>query len=180
MRNGLYKKPYYFLLLISLLIVIRAPCQDRFPVPPGSPNQLFYLQRSTNANTIVCELNYKDGIVDANEPIHVYWIRYDEQGQKTELSFVQRKFAYGVKSRLISKDKYEVNFVSYKKFPMVLMKGNNNKYSVYAIINQKQAIVNRIFVKINGGSFWSPNVEYIEVKGIDPVSGKEVVERRKI
>jgi hypothetical protein len=60
------------------------------------------------------------------------------------------------------------------------MKGNNDKYNVYATINKKQAILHRIFVKINGGSFWSPKVEYIEVKGVDATSGKEVVERMKI
>lgn len=70
--------------------------------------------------------------------------------------------------------------MSYKKFPMYLIKGPNNKYNVFGTINQKQAIVNRIFVKINGGSFWSPNVEYVEIKGVDPSNGKEVIERRKV
>ena len=55
----------------------------------------------------------------------------------------------------------------------------DNKYHVYANIARKQAIVSRIFIKTNGGSFWSPNVEYIEVRGIDPNSGKELMERMK-
>lgn len=63
---------------------------------------------------------------------------------------------------------------------MFLSKDTNNKYNVYATINQKQAILNRIFVKISGGSLWSPNVEYVEVKGIDTATGSEVMERLKI
>jgi hypothetical protein len=38
----------------SLHLLIR---RIHFPVPVGNPNQLFYLQRTTNTNTIVCELN---------------------------------------------------------------------------------------------------------------------------
>ena len=169
-----------FVLLFFTTSIVNSGAQDKFPVPTGNPNQLFYLQRTANTNTIVCELNYKNGIVDVDEPIHVYWLRFTEQGQKEELNFVQRKFAYGIKSQLVSKDRYELNFVSYKKYPMYLIKGANNKYNVYGTINQKQAIVNRIFVKINGGSFWQPSVEYVEIKGVDPLNGKEVIERRKI
>jgi hypothetical protein len=47
-------------------------------------------------------------------------------------------------------------------------------------INQKQAILNRIFIKINGGSFWFPNVEYVELSGFDPATGAPVSERRKV
>jgi hypothetical protein len=175
-----FRKIAFLLLLFTSSIVITATAQDKFPVPSGNPNQLFYLQRTANTNTIVCELNYKNGTLDADEPIHVYWLRFTDQGQKEELNFIQRKFAYGIKSQLVSKDKYELNFVSYKNYPMYLIKGANSKYNVYGTINQKQAIVNRIFVKINGGSFWQPNVEYVEIKGVDPSNGKEVIERRKI
>ena len=173
-------KVRFLLLLPAFFTSIKIFAQDKFPVPEANPYQLFYLQRTSNTNTLIYELNNKNGELDANEPVHVYWLRYDEQGQRAELNFIQRKFAYGIKSTLVSKDKYELHFVAYKKFLMYLMKGANNKYNVYATINRKQAILNRIFVKINGGSFWTPNVEYVEVKGVDPATGKEVMERMKI
>lgn len=163
-----------------LVIGLQAGAQEKFPQPTGNPRQLFYLQRTSNTNTIVCELNYKNGSIDQDDPVHVFWIRYGEDGQREELNYIQRKFAYGVKSTMVGKDKYELQFVSYKKYLMHLMKGADNKYNVYATINKKPAILNRIFVKINGGSFWVPNVEYVEIKGIDPASGKEVMERMKI
>ena len=31
----------------------------------------------------------------------------------------------------------------------------------------QQAILNRIFIKVDGGTFWSPNVVYMEMKGVD-------------
>src|SRR4051812_41961237 len=185
MKKIVYRKNPVKAALITLCIFIGgvpAQAQLPFPVPQGNPNQLFYLQRTPNSNTIVCELNLnKGGELNADEPVHVFWIRYGESGQRAELSFLQRNFAYGVKTRFLSKDKYELHFVSYKKVLMYLAKATDNKYHVFTSINQKEAILNRIYIKINpGGSFWSPNVEYVEIAGVEPGTGKEVMERRKI
>ena len=155
--------------------------QDTFPVPSGVPNQLFYLQRTTNTNTIVCELNLDSkGKLDEESPVHVFWIRYPEGGIHKELSYIQRVFAYGIKSQALGNGTYKLHFVSYKKQSLTLMTSpKDNKYHVYATINQKQALLSRIFVKVDGGTFWSPNVVYMEMKGTDPVTGKELVERFK-
>ncbi|WP_153797992.1 DUF4833 domain-containing protein [Foetidibacter luteolus] len=179
MKNTTVKQLTLF--IAGILVTGLVMAQEMvFPTPPPNPNQLFYLQRDPNTNTIVCELNYKDGILDEEDPVHVFWLRFGEKGQRAELNFVQRKFAYGVKTRLLEKDKYELHFVSYKKYLMHLMKAADNKYHVYATINKKQAILNRIFVRIKGGSFWTPHVEYVDLVGIDPVTGTEVTERMKI
>lgn len=155
--------------------------QDTFPVPVGNPKQLFYLQRTANTNTIVCELNLNSkGQLDEESPVHVFWIRYPEGGMRRELNYIQRVFAYGIKSQPIGNGMYRLHFVSYRKQSFILMPSpKDNKYHVYATINRKQALLNRLFVKVDGGTFWSPNVVYMEMKGIDPVTGKEVVERFK-
>ena len=59
------------------------------------------------------------------------------------------------------------------------MKSADGKYHIFALIAQKQILLNRIFVKIEGGSFWLPNVKYVEVKGTDQITGREIVERFK-
>lgn len=180
MNGVINSKKYFYLWLPVFFTALTLSAQEKFPVPGGNSNQLFYLQRTPNTNTVVYELNYDKSGLNEEEPVHVYWIRCNEQGQQEELNFVQRKFAYGIKAALISKDKYKLHFVSYKKFQMHLIKGANNKYNVFATINQKQAILSRIFVKINGGSFWTPKVEYVEVAGADPATGKKVMQRMKI
>ena len=154
---------------------------DSFPVPPSNANQLFYLQRTSNKNTLVYDLNIVNGVLDKEDPVHVYWIRYSDHGQRQELSYIQRTFAYGVKAVPLANDGgYVMHFVSYKKYLLYLVKAPDNKYRVYATINAKKVVLNRIFIKINGGSFWSPNVEYVEIKGVDPSNGKEITDRLKI
>jgi hypothetical protein len=169
------------LIIIVFISVITVNAQHAgFPNPPLTPNHLFYLQRTPNRNTIMCELNYENGKLVDDEPVHVYWLRYTEQGQKAELNFIQRKFAYGMKCNKISDGRYQIYFVSYKKFKMVLKPGADRKYHAFATINNKESILTRIYLHINGGSFWSPNVEYVEVTGIDPASGLVVKEKKKI
>lgn len=154
---------------------------DTYPVPPASANQLFYLQRNANSNTVVYELNYeKPGKLNEDQPIHPYWIRYTEGGEKKDLNYIQRVFAYGVKVWPKENGDYEFAFVSYKKQRFTLTRSpKDGKYHVYATINQRHAMLTRIFIQVEGGSFWSPNVVYMEKKGIDAETGKEVLERFK-
>ena len=75
---------------------------DSFPFPKTGPKQLFYLQRTTNSNTIICDLNTDaNGQVIKDNAVHVYWIRYDEGGEKKELSYIEQTFAYGMKQEVL-------------------------------------------------------------------------------
>jgi hypothetical protein len=173
----------YQILAFILLLGLQNVCAQRdakYPTPSGNIHELFFIQRDPNINTLIYELNTNKGGLIADEPVHVYWIRYADKGQKEELNYIQRNFAYGVKSKLISKDNYEINFVSYKKKQMFLKKSVDNKFYIFTDINKKQAILKQVFIRVNGGSFWVPNIEYVELKGIDPVTGAEVVEKMKI
>ena len=154
---------------------------DTFPVPPKNPDMLFYLQRQPNSNTIIYALNLKNNQIDENNPVKVYWIRYQEKGQREELSWIQRTFAYGIHSKRISGSEYELNLVSYKKHTFWLVKDSHGLWQVFTnLSNGKKAVLKRIYVHINGGSFWHPNVEYVEIKGLEPASNQEVRERMKI
>jgi hypothetical protein len=151
-----------------------------FPVPSNIPHMLFYMQRTPNINTIIYDLNIqKDGTLDKDEPVSVYWMRYADGGEKKDLNYIQRKFAYGIKVKSLGNDKYSLHSVAYAKKEMFLMKSPTGDYHVYAKIGNVMAILNRIYLQIEGGTFWFPNVVYIELKGIDPASGKEIKEQIK-
>jgi len=175
--------PFQQIFLIILVCFAKsASSQDniKFPTPTGNPNQLFYIQHSPNANTFVYELNLKNSEPDSTKPVHVFEIRYADKSQKTELSSVQWKYAYGILTKFISADDYEMRFLSRKDFVMHLKKDADNRFHVYAPINQKRAILSHIFLQINGGTFWSPNIEFVFLYGIDPATAKEVSEKLKL
>ncbi len=146
---------------------------DSFPIPKPTAKQLFYLQRTTNSNTIICDLNTDaKGQVLKDNPVHVYWIRYDEGGEKKELSYIQETFAYGIKHDLIPNGVYKLHFVSYKKQVFFLKRSlKDNQYKVYFLLNNKEFVLQKLFVKIEGGTFWVPNVIYMELIGKDEYTG---------
>jgi len=177
----MYLKKYIFITILTPFLSIITLAQiSNFPTPNGNSNQLFFLQRTPNTNTIVYELNVKNGKINEKEPVHVFWIRYQEMGQKEELSFIQRKFAYGLKFNKIKENQYEMSFVSYKKYKMYLQLADDGKFKVFTNINNKMSVLKKIFLEIHGGEFWTPNVEYVEITGADPTNNKTVRERIKI
>lgn len=168
------------LLLGNLSLAVAAPWAGvPFPVPSGIANQLFYLQRDPNINTVIYQLNVSSaGRLDEEEPIRVFWIRYADQGEVKDLSFIQRKFAYGLSAKRMAPDKYELKFAAYDKVRFFLMKSAVDKaFHVYATIANKQIVLERVFLRIEGGTFWVPNVKYIEFKGWNAATREPVVER---
>lgn len=177
--TGAFSKAAYY---PGIPLPIKFPADnDTFPVPSGNPKQLFYLQRTANTNTIICELNTDSkGIPIPEKPVNVYWILYTDGGRRKELNYIQRNFAYGIDSKQEGNDMYSLHFVSYKKRLFYLKwHAPGKKYQVFAVINNKEAILQRIFIKVSGGTFWVPNIVYVEFRGIDPATGKEVMERFK-
>jgi hypothetical protein len=164
---------------ICSLLCFAAYAQDKpeLPVPSGNPAQLFYLQRSPNTNTIVYELNLKNGVLDTIAPIHIFWICYAEHGQKEELTSVQRKYAYGLAVKYISKDHWTLRFVANKKKMVELTKGTDGQLHVFDHLNGQEAILTHIFMQIDGGSMFSPNVTAVSEWGIDAATGSPVFEK---
>lgn len=174
----IYSRLGYLVVLLGLSAVTQLAAQGiEYPVPPHNPNQLFYLQRPPNANTLIYELNMDNGALNKKQPIHVYWICYAKKGQIEELTDIQRKYAYGIKTTPVDENSYECYLTAYKKLKLYLKEGNDKRYHIYASVNNKQLIVTRIFISVNGGSLFKPNIDYVELTGIDPSSGQVAVEK---
>ena len=158
--------------------VVFSEAVDTFPIPKLNTHSQFYVQRTPNTNTIMYDLNMKNGVLDDDNPIHVYWIRYTEGGKTAELSFIQRKFAYGVKVSKLADEKYKLLFAAYDKIPFYLMKSTAGIYHTYVELDGKMMVLNRIYIRIDpGGTFWAPNVKYVEFKVTDVATGKTVIKR---
>jgi len=176
------------LIVTTILVIIisenvwaqsKNPSPLNFPTPKNIDNMLFYIQRDPNINTAIYAINYQEnGKINKSNPIKAYWIRYAENGEKKDFNYMQRKFAYGLESKTLNNEEFELQFVSYKKLPLTLKKiDSDQKYHVFVSVNQKRIQVEKIFVRIEGGSFWLPNVKYAEVTGIETSSNKIITER---
>lgn len=181
---------YFTKSLIVILILVniisenlsaqsKNPSPLHFPTPKNIDNMVFYIQRDPNINTAIYAINYQEnGKINKSDPIKAYWIRYAEKGEKKDFNYIQRKFAYGIESKILNNEEFELQFVSYKKLTLTLKKiESDQQYHVFVNVNQKKILIEKIFVRIEGGSFWLPNVKYVEVTGIDTSSNKTITER---
>ncbi len=150
-----------------------------YTVPPKTKKLLFYIQRNHNRNTIVYDANFaKSGTLDKNNPIHVYWIRYQESGQTMPLRTIEKLFAYGVKSSKIKgkQNEYKVNLVATDKRNFLLKQEAPFKATIYTKINGKSAKLGHLYIFADNSGVW-PKVKYIELFGKDITTGKSVYEK---
>lgn len=154
---------------------------DNFPIPNGFKNMLFYVQRSINKNTIVYELNLNSrDEIDLIEPIKMFWVNYEKGNEIEPLNYIQKKYAYGLNFHVIDAEKksFYFNFVSYKKKNLYLINSvQDKKYHIFYYKENALVMVERIYVHIEGGSFWTPKVKYIQIFGRDPIKNEPVLEK---
>ncbi|WP_161957197.1 DUF4833 domain-containing protein [Aestuariivirga litoralis] len=107
----------------ALLMLLAAPvaAEEVYPVPSDA-NQVFYVQRSMNPNTIVYAARLRDGKLDPRQPVEVFWRRFNDDGEKRDLSSLERSFAFGVKWQPApgKPGSFMVRVVSYPRRPALL------------------------------------------------------------
>lgn len=164
------------LILITIILLLsqgsNAQEQVAFSIPKSS---LFYIQRSPNAKTVVYELNYNSkGTLYPNAPLKGFWLKNNEINQLKALSAREKKHEYGIQSKSIGNDEYEIRLQAYKKMPLYLKKSTaDNNYYLYIKDEDKNVLLKRVFIKLNRGTFWFPKLQYIDLITTNSASGIE-------
>lgn len=150
-----------------------------WPVPPVSDNLLFYVQRSSNPNTIVYTANIApDGRLDSDNPVDVYWLRYNTDGARKDLTLIERSMAFGVSARPVPDAPGEF-IVSVNGMPereaRVYVRQDGQAMAEMAL-NGTNARLISAWVALDGTGFIPP-ILYVDIIGEGVVSGRRIVER---
>jgi hypothetical protein len=149
--------------------------QTSYKKPDYSEFPLFIINRSRDANEIWYSINSnRNGEIDAKKPIRAFWVKKEKNNRIEPLTWIQKNYAYGIK--VISIDSENLNswkfqFVSYSKRSFILKK-KESQFRVYTTSNGQEIEVTRIFVQIDGGSFWVPSVPFVKLTGVNPETGE--------
>jgi hypothetical protein len=139
---------------------------EHYPTPPCNENLLFYIQRNHNMNTVVYEINkLHDGRVNEEYPMHVFWLRYSDNGEIQELNYIQNKLAYGYTSKKITNTTFEFELVSYNKLKFYIDQCDSGQFNVFTKINDKMSKIENIYVYVEDFGLF-PDVKYIELYGM--------------
>jgi hypothetical protein len=153
---------------------------SKFPVPPHSKRTLFYIHRSTNANTVIYEANLLDGsLIDPKDPVNVYWMRYGERGQQRSLNYIEKSFAYGVKSKALSSTRFNIEFVASKDKKFEVFVDETGQACAVMNIGGKLSRLRKIFVQVAEDGWW-PRIDYVEFISNELETNKHAYEKKDI
>lgn len=137
---------------------------ENYPTP-NVKDQLFYIQRNHNSNSIIYALNKDEkGIINSEFPIEVFWLRYGADSGKRQLNKIQRMLAFGYKSWKINTDTYKFNIVSKQNQEFILSLDDNGQYQVVTMLENQMIKVSNIYVYAEEFGVF-PQVKYIEFYG---------------
>ena len=169
------------LILVSALLMstgIFSQPKD-YPLPHKTQNRLFYIQRNHNKNTVIYDANFdKTGNLIKENPVDVYWIRYEEHGQRKELRYIEKKFAFGEKCEKLRPESefYLLKISATDKKQLLLKQIKPYKAVVYTKINGHLSILDHLYIFADNSGIW-PEVKYIELFGKDIKTGKKTYEK---
>ena len=84
---------------------------------------IFVFERNTNTNYVCYDINLQDGKLNQKEPLKAYWVLGGET-RIEDLTFLDRKMAFGVKVINAGKDEATVCMAVYNKVHIRICKRN--------------------------------------------------------
>lgn len=162
---------------VTALLLVFSLASGAAELETTSNNSLFKIGRSKDANEIFYEVKTTpNGALDVQEPIKIYWIKYSDNNAIEPLTKIQQHFAYGLKFLEVTPEKAAFQFVSYSKRTLILKKNNAGKFAVFTEVEGKNVELERVFIQIDGGTFWFPKISRVEVHAKEAEANELVVE----
>ena len=163
------------LLLATLLASYTGPevSQDR----PACPEELFRIARNKNANQIVYRARQAEpGTLDPEEPVEAYWLMLAEDGHREGMNLIEKMMAYGFSAEPAEEGNgFLVTLKAKKDRPLRLTVRDGCPVAL-ARIGRAEGVLRRIFVHATGEAL-IPRVDYVELFGVDPRTGRALYEK---
>ncbi len=165
----------FFVILASAAIV-----HGRQPLCEGlETRHLFKIERSKNANIVQYDVQLTpDNKLYQKEPVIAYWIRFAEDGRKRELSYIQKKLSYGIRTKYDPVSNSAIVEIVAARSRAIKVYEVEGVYRGETRINGQPAFLERIFVtSIKNGLFRKTN--FIELFGKNIKTGVDCYEKIK-
>jgi hypothetical protein len=138
---------------------------------------LFIIERSKNANVVHYDARLTaDGELDPNEPVIAYWVKLAKDGRREELSWIEKKKAYGFEIKPDPSVKgYKMTLVADPQRPIIVKK-EVDAFRAEGVIEGHPAVLEKMYIEASDG-LTGPKVEYIELYGKDLETGGKRYEK---
>jgi hypothetical protein len=144
---------------------------------PDEPNQLFYIQRSPNSNTVIYAARLDGhGEPDSREPVEAFWRKFNIDGSRQPLNFVERMMAYGVRVDAIKPGQpitFRVAALPDRKLTLA-MDAQHHPEALLQIGSHTVKLAYVYLQVVEGGLL--PSVPSLDIFGTDIASGEAIHE----
>ena len=172
MNKTIHKKS--FAISAILIIALFSQASD---FGKSNISELFKVRRSKNTDEVFYTLKTtKNGNLDVNEPINIFWLKCTKKGKLEPLTKIQQQYSYGLNYLNIGPDSADFHFMAFPDRLLKLRKNNKGEFCVYTNINGKEEKLDQVFIQFDGGSFLMPKISKVELRAKNHNANKLVVE----
>ncbi len=156
----------------AALALLAAPAAAQIITQP-----LFIIERSKNANVVHYDARLTaDGKLDPKEPVIAYWVLLAEDGRREELSWLEKKKAYGFGIKPDpSVNGYKMTLVAAPQ-RQITVKKEGDAFRAEGVIDGRPAVLEKMYIKASDG-LMGPKVQYIGLYGKDLQTGGKRYEK---
>jgi hypothetical protein len=144
---------------------------------PDEPNQLFYIQRSPNSNTVVYSARLDArGDFDSSTPVEAFWRKFNIDGSRQPLNFAERLMAYGVRvdaARPGQPIAFHITALPGRKLTLAM--DAQHRPEALLQIGNRTVKLTYIYLQVKEGGVL-PEVPSLDVFGTDTATGKAIHE----
>lgn len=126
-------------------------------------SELFRITRSKNANVVVYEAGLRGADLNRAQPVSAHWLMLAEDGRREELTWAERRLAYGFEVTDVALDQCRVTLLACKDRRLLVERAGPGFRAICRIAGQR-AILQRIFVQTSEGGLL-PSVQHVDLLG---------------
>lgn len=140
-------------------------------VPAVTP--LFIIARSKNRNIVRYCPKVQDNGLNLRSPIDAHWLMLAEDGRREELTWTERKLAYGFELSDVTAERCRMTLSACKRRSISVERAPHGFRALIQIAGQR-AVLDRLFVQATDGLI--PSVSHVDLFG-KSLSGAALTER---
>lgn len=136
-------------------------------------DHIFVFERNTNTNYVCYDINLEKGQLNQKEPLKAYWVLGHET-RIENLTFLDKKMAFGVKVISAKEDEAVVHLTAYKDLNIRLCK-RSGKWVGIVKVGGHEIVLQKMYAQMKAPV--NVKCEYVEITGTDLKTGEKRKER---
>jgi hypothetical protein len=142
---------------------------------PVQGERLFRITRNKNNNIVCYDVRCKNGKLDKDDPVSVYWVIPSKGNKLEDLTFMESRKAYGISvAKSYGQDSVDITLNAAERPLRVTVR--NGRWVALSTMDSREVAIDSVYVMADESSTM-PTVRWVEVMGRTPATGESVLKK---